>query len=522
MSDPGNDRNDLPEEEISSSESMEEQNAQDRSTDSAPEEIPRTDPETSDGIVTQSEQDLSLNDTQNAEKEIDPILAQTVTESLFAAEEAPVPASKDEEQEKNSDSDSGQASNTINGVLVGISLCDAVVQAVGRERFHGGVRPDNISVRDGQVFLGSTLKHGVGEFTPQELEYMAPELFWDGIRSPSADVYSVGLVLYSLFNYGRLPFWPSSGAITPNARASALQKRMSDETITPPTNADAELAAIILRALAFRTEERWQDVTELREALSGCDASSSPIDISLAMTGLLSRSVEPPSDPPAGNGKNNTYYDEGDISITRQPQRRRNFSWLWILLALAFIAGAVLLLVNDNFRFTKTEPTPTPEPTAIPTVTPSPEPTPEVTPTPEPTKRPSGPKYVIYREDVSWEAAVSRCEELGGWLAIPADEEELTAVTRLCNNEGLEFAWLGASRQPDGKWVTPGGEEVFFFNWSPGEPSMVDGGDGAAENYLLLWHMADDNWLYNDSREDPLADYGYLYSGRIGFVCQMW
>ena len=437
---------------------------------------------------------------------IDPVLTETVTESLFASEESPDP----DKAADASETDPEKAANGINGVMIGMSLCDAVAQAVGHDRFHGGVRPENISVRDGQVFLGSTLKHGVGEFTPQELEYMAPELFWDGIRSPSADVYSVGLVLYSLFNYGRLPFWPSSGAITPNARASALQKRMSDEAVTPPASADAELAAIILRALAFRTEDRWKDVTELREALGGCDASNSPIDVSLAMTGLLTRNAEPPAETPGTASKNNTYYDEGEISITRQPKRRRNLSWLWILLALAFIAGAVVLLVNDNFRITPPDPTPTPEPTAIPTVTPS------------PTKRPSGPNYVVYREDVSWEAAVSRCKELGGQLAIPADDEELTAVTRLCNNEGLEFAWLGASRQPDGKWVTPDGEEVFFFNWSPGEPSMVDGGDGAAENYLLLWHMNDDSWLYNDSREDPLEDYGYIYSGKIGFVCKMW
>ena len=183
---------------------------------------------------------------------IDPVLTETVTESLFASEESPDPEKADEV----SDAEAEKAANGINGVMIGMSLCDAVAQAVGRERFHGGVRPENISVRDGQVFLGSTLKHGVGEFTPQELEYMAPELFWDGIRSPSADVYSVGLVLYSLFNYGRLPFWPSAGAITPNARASALQKRMSDEAVTPPASADAELAAIILRALAFRTEDR--------------------------------------------------------------------------------------------------------------------------------------------------------------------------------------------------------------------------------------------------------------------------
>ena len=155
----------------------------------------------------------------------------------------------------------------LSGIRLAMELCDRVAEATGLSHFHGGVRPDNISVRDDQVYLGGTLKHGVGEFTPQELEYMAPELFWDGIRTPTADVYSVGLVLYSIYNYGRLPFWPSGGAITPNARASALQKRMSDEPILPPANADAELSAVILRALAFRTEERWHDVREMKEAV---------------------------------------------------------------------------------------------------------------------------------------------------------------------------------------------------------------------------------------------------------------
>ena len=515
MSDLENDRGDLPNEEpIVGPESSE----------TGPEPAADVSPDASVPVIGEDRPEHDGEAPNPGDPEIDPALTETITESLFAGEEAPVTA---ESADPSSGNDSEkeekeQGSGGINGVMVGISLCEAVVQAVGRERFHGGVRPDNISVRDGQVFLGSTLKHGVGEFTPQELEYMAPELFWDGIRAPSSDVYSVGLVLYSLYNFGRLPFWPTSGAITPNARASALQKRMSDEVITPPANAEAELAAIILRALSFRTEERWHDVTELKDALGSCDAANSPIDISLAMTGLLNRSAANPPDAPVDKAKNNTYYDEGEISITRQPQRRRNLSWLWILLALVFIAGAVVLLLNDNFRFSNPEPTPTPEPTMIPTVSPSPEPTPEVTPTPEPTKRPSGPKYKIYRENVSWDAAVAKCKEAGGWLAIPANEEELTAVTRLCNNEGLDFCWLGASRQPDGKWVTPDGDEVFFFNWSPGEPSMIDGGDGAAENYLLLWHSADDKWLYNDSREDPLKEYGFIYGGKIGFVCQMW
>ena len=472
----------------------------------------------------------NTDDLENRElSDVTPDEAQDLTESSSGEENAEktnenVSADDTGTPDSAKDGASEGKPSGVNGIGLAMSLCDAVQYAVGRDRFHGGIRPDNISVRDGQVFLGGTLKHNVGEFTPQELEYMAPELFWDGIRSPSADVYSIGLVLYSLYNYGRLPFWPAGGAITPNARASALQKRMSDEPLQPPEGADAELAAVILRALAFRTEERWQDVAELRDALGSCDAENSPIDISLALSGLVSRSTEQrTSEQSSGQSKDHIYFDEAEIAGGRRPQRRRNLSWLWILLAILFIAGAVVLLVNDQFKIHREpEASPTPAPTAVPTAVPTAEPTPEITPTPEPTKRPSGPKYVVYHEDVSWTEAVAQCEELGGRLAIPKDEEELKYISRLCNNEELTYAWLGASRQSDGSWITPDGEEVSFFRWSEGEPSMVDAGDGAAEKYLLLWKEAEDEWYFNDSRDNPLEDYAWAYGGKIGFVCQMW
>ena len=437
--------------------------------------------------------------------------------------EEPASAEKEPSPEEPAVSEEKTETDGVNGIGIAMSLCDAIIYAVGRDRFHGGVRPDNISVRDSQVFLGGTLKHGVGEFTPQELEYMAPELFWDGIRSPAADVYSVGLVLYSLYNFGRLPFWPATGAITPNARASGLQRRMSDEPLIPPERADAELAAVILRALAFRPEERWHDVTELRDALGSCDASNSPIDISLAMSGLLTRNADArPPESSVSTKNTHTYFDDVDISGNRRPQRRKNLSWLWVLLGVLFLAGALVLLLNDQFSIGGPAPTATPEPTAVPTPTASPEPTTEPTPTAEPTKRPSGPKYVVYREDVSWDQAVARCEELGGWLAMPMSEAELNDIARYCNNEELPFVWLGASRQEDGRWMTPDGEVPTYYPWSVGEPSMIDASDGVAENYLLLWRIDEDTWLFNDSRGDPVADYPWIYSGQIGFVCQMW
>ena len=337
------------------------------------------------------------------------------------------------------------------------------------------------------------------------------------------NILTVGRQTYSFYNYGRLPFWPAGGAITPNARASALQKRMSDEALIPPVKADAELAAVILRALAFRTEERWHDVAELRDALGSCDAANSPIDLSLAMSGIVNRSLDRGE---GGSGSGRAGSDDGDFSSGRRRSGpKKGLSWLWILLALVFIAGAAVLLFSDQFKING-DPVPSPTPVVDTTPEPTPEiteaPTPEVTPTPEPTRRPSTPKYVVYREDVSWTEAVARCEAKGGWLAVPKSEEELANIARLCKNEDLTYAWLGASRQTDGSWKTPSGEVLTFFSWSEGEPSMFDAGDGAAENYLLLWRESEDEWHFNDSREDPLEDYAWAYKGNIGYVCQMW
>ena len=405
------------------------------------------------------------------------------------------------------------------GIELAISLCDAVLRSVGREHFHGGIRPDNISVRGNKAYLGGTLQHGVGEFTPQELEYMAPELFWDGVRSPTADVYSAGLILYALYNYGRLPFWPVSGAITPNARASALQKRMSNEEIVPPASADAELAGIILRALAFRVEERWHDVQELKDALGDCDASGSAVDISLAMSGLLMRTPDgAQSDRREAQGRGRTYFDDGDISAGRRPQRRKSLRWLWALLAAIVVAGAAVAAYASGAADSK-EPqvqvTPTPEPTQAPT------PTPTASPEPTPTPMPKGPRYVVYAENVSWTQAQQRCEELGGKLAVPKTEEEYNEIVRVCTSAKCNYVWLGAERQVDGNWRDTDGELINFFLWDEGEPSGIDVGDNAPENFLMMWRR-DDGWYYNDSRENPLLDFYAFYGDNVGFVCQMW
>ncbi|MBQ2895772.1 MAG: protein kinase [Oscillospiraceae bacterium] len=445
------------------------------------------------------------------------------------------------EEETPESEEIAQEEDGMDGIALALQLCDAVLAAVGRDGFHGGVRPDNIVVGEEGVTLGSRLEHGVGEFTPQELEYMAPELFWDGVRGSAGDVYSLGLVLYSIYNGGRMPFWPEQADATPNLRASTLQKRMSRQEISAPVNAGEELSAIILRALAFSVEERWADVQELRNALSDCQEPQHAAGLRAVVAGLSARGAVPRRAPEKtlDDEIRSPFVEEPDDDMNEAPipkvkvrrtNRRLAQIIVYTILALAIVAIIFLLRRCDALDKRVPDPTHSIEATQPPDdavkvingnqieadVTPTPAPTPE--PTPEPTEPPVI-TYTAYQENVSWSEAAARCKAMGGELAMPANYAEFLQITQACDAEGLTYAWLGARRDESGNWITTTGEPATFFAWGDGEPSEQDT-DGTPEDYYLLWNLGD-RWSGNDSRENPLDGFWGAYAGRIGYVCKM-
>lgn len=125
--------------------------------------------------------------------------------------------------------------------------------------------------------------------------------------------------------------------------------------------------------------------------------------------------------------------------------------------------------------------------------------------------------YQLYVEDVSWTEARERCAERGGHLVVISSMEELNRVAALAEEAGISRIWIGCHRE-NGSLVWENSEEVLFYAWDVGEPSYEDSYDGAAEDYIMLWNH--DGWVYNDSRNDPAAEYPEWYSGTIGYVCE--
>lgn len=142
-----------------------------------------------------------------------------------------------------------------------------------RGTYHGGIRPDNISrAGDGTVGLGAPARTDTKDWTTEELEFMAPEVFWSGSLDASADVYSLGLLLYAGVMGGRLPFYPDDRAPQPEDMAAALRRRMNGEALPLARKAGRDLAQIIARATQCKPADRYATPAELCAALEQYDA----------------------------------------------------------------------------------------------------------------------------------------------------------------------------------------------------------------------------------------------------------
>lgn len=435
-------------------------------------------------------------------------------------------------------------------------LCRIAAEECGENGFRGGIRPGNIYVaEDGRVKVGKAGKAGENGWTKLELEYMAPEVFWNGEESAAADVYAIALIVYVGLNGGKLPF---ADETEPNAekRAHALRRRMSGDSFPMPEGVPDKLLAILKRALAFEPDNRYENSYEMLKALwEYC--GDEPEEIKPASKAPeLCEEPKPQSEPekqpesepkpepekqpkpepkkaPVKNEKPKAAPTPKTQEAPKKaeaepalPKQMRNIHEKRAAKRSAVTLAVITLLLvgvglgRGSIRFDAIPPavqTQAPEPTAQPTTPPSAAPT----ETPEPSKAPAEVQYMLYSEDVSWDEAERRCTELGGHLATIKDAADYEKLCQLLADSNAQYVWIGAYRGDDGqiKWLD--GKEHDFYAWAQGEPSMTDSYDGAAENYIMLVKQADGTWLYNDSRPDPMAQYSRFYSGKIAYICQI-
>ena len=140
------------------------------------------------------------------------------------------------------------------------ALCRKVVVEVGISVRRGGIYPDNISVNEnGTICIGEA---GKNPLQGQELDFAAPEVYWEGQLSAASDVYSVGMLMYYAFAEGKLPL--EGECENPHAQ------RMNGGDYPAPKAAGRRIGEIIEKATRFKAAERYQSLEELRSVLDSC------------------------------------------------------------------------------------------------------------------------------------------------------------------------------------------------------------------------------------------------------------
>jgi len=164
---------------------------------------------------------------------------------------------------------------SVETAKLGVDLCCALETLQQKRIIHRDIKPSNL-------FIGDNGNYKLGDFgVARELNktlsglslkgtyrYMPPEVLKGESVNFTADIYSLGLVMYTLLNNNRPPFAPNppqTVSYEDSERANSL--RMQGKKLLPPANADPELANIILKACEYQPANRWKDAKTFRKHL---------------------------------------------------------------------------------------------------------------------------------------------------------------------------------------------------------------------------------------------------------------
>ena len=147
----------------------------------------------------------------------------------------------------------------------GIQMSEILEKLAENKVFHGNIKPSNIYVTPNNRYkLGGFID---AESKVNDLTYVAPEIQRNEKADYTTDIYSTGLVMYSMANNGKLPF--EDVDVTPK---EAMIKRFNGETVTAPQNGSEKLKSVIVIACQPENGNRWKNAGNLKNALNSIKA----------------------------------------------------------------------------------------------------------------------------------------------------------------------------------------------------------------------------------------------------------
>lgn len=211
----------------------------------------------------------------------------------------------------------------LEAIDISLQICDALEHAHENGVIHRDIKPHNILItRNGRVKVTDFgIAQAVSEVTMSHsgtmigsVHYLAPEQARGGVIGATADIYSLGIVLYEMLT-GDLPFHGE----TPVAVAlKHLQESPRPVSVLNP-NVPPALERIVMRTLEKDPSRRYPSAAALRSDLLA--VKNALADAAFA-TQVLPAIGAP--DPPS----------------TLPSPRRRPRVWAWVLMVLLFLGLA--------------------------------------------------------------------------------------------------------------------------------------------------------------------------------------
>ncbi|MCL1791078.1 MAG: protein kinase [Peptococcaceae bacterium] len=164
-------------------------------------------------------------------------------------------------------------------VKLGVHICRALERCAMKNIIHRDIKPDNIFVSEygdyklGDFGIARQIERNMSGLSRKgTYSYMAPEVYKGEMYGTGVDIYSLGIVMYTLLNNNRSPFLPDyPKRIMPEDRDSALLRRMGGEPIPVLKGISPELNAILQKACAFDHHQRFTNSAQFRKELEAIE-----------------------------------------------------------------------------------------------------------------------------------------------------------------------------------------------------------------------------------------------------------
>ncbi|MEN8905241.1 MAG: serine/threonine-protein kinase [Clostridiales bacterium] len=162
---------------------------------------------------------------------------------------------------------------------LGIDISNALILCHKKNILHRDIKEENIfiSKTDNIFKLGDfSVSKELGKDTLAKtkvgtMNYMPPEIIKGEDYNKNVDIYCLGIVLYKLFNKGRLPYLPEfPKKINITDLEKAYLARVSNDYMKAPSEANEKIAKVILKACTYDKHKRYQTAEDLKKDLEIC------------------------------------------------------------------------------------------------------------------------------------------------------------------------------------------------------------------------------------------------------------